>query len=29
MDKLWITFGVVSDENDSDFLCDLCNYGMH
>lgn len=27
--KLWITFGAVSDGNDSDLLCDMCNYGLH
>lgn len=29
MDKLWITFGLVKDEEDRDLICDMCNYGLH
>lgn len=29
MDKLWITFGAVSDGNDRDLPCDPCICGVH
>ena len=29
VDKLWITFCLVSGEDDRDFLCNMCNCGLH